>query len=479
MAGEKAMLSVRRRGGAQRVTAPPRDQAAIAAALFWPTAMVLASGVMSAMNGSIVNTALPTLTRVFTVTPATIAWITIAQALTTATLLTVFGRLSDMTGRKRIYMLGLAISVAASALSGLSVNVEQLIACRVVHGVGSAMVVANSLAYLVEIHPSNRRGFVLGIFEAAIAIGLAAGPAVGGLLLSAFGWRSIFFVHVIAGAVILLMVPRVMVEPPRELRRQTFDFAGAILFAGALAPLMFALTQGHDLGWTSPPVLACLSVSAASLAAFIATELRIGQPMLELDMFRSLSFSAGNLAKVCGYFGFSATIFLLPFYWDRALQLPPARLGLALTAFPTGLLVGSMVFGTLSDRIGTRLLAPGGLVVLAGASVIQMWMTSDMGVWPVLVAATLAGLGVGAFIAPNDSAILAVTPKERLGVANGVMGVSRSLGSLFGQAAAAGLLTARLAAHDGDFLSSYHEVFALVVLVTLLGAGLAAVRDPA
>ncbi len=444
----------------------------------WPAVVVLAGAIMSSLSGSALTAALPTLTAVFNVTPATIAWVIIAQSLANATLLTVFGRLSDMTGRTKMYTVGLAISVASSALCGISTSAGQLVAFRVVFGVGSAMVAANSLAYLIEIYPVNRRGFLVGVFEACIAAGLAVGPALGGLLLEAFGWRSIFFLHVVIGGVILALVPRVMVETPRQRRAgETFDIAGALLFAGALAPLLYALTRGRATGWSSPVIVGCLVVSAICLVGFIITERRVRQPMVRLDMFASRGFSAGNLAKVCAYFAFAATTFLLPFYWDRALGLPPGQLGIALTAFPAGMLIGSMAFGSLSDRVGTRRLAPAGLLVMTLAAVIQTRVTGEMGVVPVLVAAWLAGLGVGAFIAPNDSAILAVTPRDRLGVANGIMGVSRSLGLLFGQAVAAEFLTARLAANDGAFVPSYQEVFIVVAAVTLVGAALAAVRD--
>jgi EmrB/QacA subfamily drug resistance transporter len=445
--------------------------------LLWPTLIVLGGAVMNSLSFSAVNVALPELTLIFNTTPATIAWVTIGQMLATATLLTVFGRLSDMTGRKRLYLTGLAISIVASTLCGLSANVLQLVAFRILHGIGTAMVLANSLAYLIDVYPPQRRGFLVGAWEACIAIGLAIGPTLGGLLLSAFGWQSIFYIYVAIASVLLPLSAVIMVEMKRPRAGQTFDIAGALFFAGALAPLMYALTIGQRTGWTAPITLACLGISLACIAAFIFTERRVREPMVHLELFRSRGFSAGNLSKVCAYFGFSASTFLLPFYWARVLELPPATMGLTLTAFPAGMLTGSLISGPLSDRIGTRLLAPAGLMLLVIACLLQTGVTAELGVWPVMAAAALAGFGAGAFIAPNDSAILAITPKSQLGVANGIMGVSRTLGALLGQSLAAGLLTARLVAREGDFVTSYHDVFAIVALVTFLGVGLSATRD--
>ena len=445
--------------------------------ILWPTVVIMSGAVASTLSGSAVTTALPELTHVFNTTPSGIAWIVVIQTLVSATLLTVFGRISDISGRKRMYLAGMAISIVASALCGLSTNLGQLIAFRGLFAVGFTMVGANSLAYLIELYPANRRGFLVGMWEAVIATGLAIGPAVGGLILSFWSWRALFFLYVVAGTLLIPVLARVMHEHRRGASGQTFDVTGAVLFALALAPGIYALGAGRGLGWTSPVVLTCASVAIISLATFVITERRVRQPMINLGLFRSPGFSAGNLAKVCGYFAFAANSLLLPFYWDRVLHLPHDRLGLALTAFPLGMLTGSMAFGSLSDRIGTRLLAPAGMLLMTLASFAQTQMTAEMGVFPVVAAATLAGLGVGAFIAPNDSAILSVVPPDRLGVANGIMGVSRTLGMLFGQSIIAELLTARLAANNQEFLPSYRQVFVLVIAVTLAGAVLAGVRD--
>jgi EmrB/QacA subfamily drug resistance transporter len=441
------------------------------------TVLVGTGAVMSSLSGSSLNVALPALTAAFGVAPATIAWVSLAYSLITASTLTIFGRLADMRGRKRLYTLGVVLFLAGSALCGVSRDVASLIVWRVLQGTGGALVSSNSVAYLVEVYPPNRRGFVVGAWEACIAIGMGVGPVVGGLLLAVFGWPAIFYATLPIGLAMLAMVPRFMVEPPRERLRQTFDFAGAGLFGVGIAALLYALTESYRLGWGSPPVAGGLALAAVCAALFLVVEQRIAQPMVDLRMFASPTFSAGNLAKVCGYFPFSASGFLLPFYLDRALGLPPAAAGAFLTPLPIGMLVSSLVSGPLSDRVGTRLLAPAGLAIQTVGCLLLAFATPEQGLLPVVVAPLLAGIGIGTFIAPNDSAILSATPPGKLGVANGIMGVSRTLGLLLGVSAAGTLLSARLVANEGAFLPSFQQVYWVVAAVTALGIWLAAVRD--
>lgn len=464
---------------AGNTSAPSGIEAPERIGLLMPTVIVGLGGIMVALSGSALNTALPTLTRVFDVTPAEVAWVTLSWNLTSAVFLTIFGRLSDMTGRKRLYFWGIALSLGGSVLAALSGNFFLLVSSRVLQGIGGSMSAANSLAYLVDIYPVHRRGFLVGAFEACIAIGLGVGPVIGGFVLDSLGWQWVMLIQAPFAIAILLLIPKYMKEPVRPRRAgRKFDFIGAILFAGALAPLMYALTAAPKSGVFSPIILACFAVSLVSLPAFLYAERRIADPMVDLGLFNSRAFSAGNLAKVTSYFSFAAISFLMPFYWDRVLGFSPAQLGFVLTAYPVGMLVGSLVCGPLSDRVGTRILAPAGMVIVAGVAIFQTFVTAEMGAWPVFLSAALAGLGIGSFIAPNDSAILSVSPRDRIGIVNSIMSLSRSIGGLLGAAIVAGFLSARLIANGGAFVPSYHESFTIILVVALIGAVLAWIRDP-
>ncbi len=445
-----------------------------------PTAVILLGAVMIALSGGSANVALPVLTAAFKVTPAVIAWVGLGFSLVSAALLTVFGRLADLHGRKRYYALGVLIFGISSALCGLSGSVLVLIVWRAVQGVGGALVNANSVAYLVEIYPGDRRGSIVGWWEAAIAAGQMVGPVLGGLLLAAFGWPAIFVANLPICVLILVLVPRFLVEPPRLAARRSqhrFDLVGACLFAAGLSLLLFGLTNAADSGLDTIATTLPLLSGFAMLCAFVWVELRVPEPMIDLGLFRHAGFSAGNLAKVAAYLGFSASGFLLPFYLYQALGQGPAEVGLSLTIMPVGMLASSLLVGPLSDRIGTRVLAPLGVFLLVLAAVLLALIRPEQGFAMVAVAMALAGIGVGSFIAPNDSAILSVTPPERLGVANGVMGVSRTLGLLLGQAIGGSLLASQLIASHGDFVSSFHQTYLVVGVLTAFGIGLAAVRS--
>ncbi|CAA9269681.1 MAG: Uncharacterized MFS-type transporter [uncultured Chloroflexi bacterium] len=441
------------------------------------TVLVGTGAVMSSLSGSSLNVALPQLAATFDVAPATIAWVSLGYSLITASTLTIFGRLADMRGRKRLYALGVLLFLVGSALGGTSSSVGALIAWRVLQGAGGALVSANSVAYLVEVYPPTRRGFVVGVWEASIAVGQGVGPVVGGFLIALYGWPAVFYANIPVGLAMLAMIPRFMIEPPRERSRQAFDFLGAGLFGAGIAALLYSLTESYRLGWTSPPVAGGLAAAAVCAVLFVVTERRVRQPMIDLGMFANLTFSAGNLAKVSGYLPFAANGFLLPFYLTQGLGLSPAAVGAFMTPLPIGMLVSSLVAGPLSDRVGTRLLGPAGLAIQALACLLMALVSPEHGPWPAAVAMLLAGVGIGTFIAPNDSAILSATPPGRLGVANGIMGLARTLGLLLGVSVGGTLLSARLLANDGDFLPSFRQVYWVITAVTAAGIWLAAVRD--
>ncbi|MBV9120994.1 MAG: MFS transporter [Chloroflexi bacterium] len=439
-------------------------------------ALMYGGAVNSSISNTVVVVAFPVFAEVFHQTPGVVAWIAICFTLTSASLLTACGRLSDMHGRRGLYALGLSIFVVGTVLCSLSANIGMLLGFRIMQGMGAALVNANSLAYLVEIYPANRRGSIVGLWEACIAAGIAVGPIIGGLLQAAFGWRSLFYVSIPLSLVVLALVPRFMFEPERPIRRQRFDVPGALLFASGVASLLYAFTDGYDRGFTSPLILACLGYFLAATLAFLWVERTVSQPMIDLGMFSNWKFSAGSAAKVFAYAPYAAHSFLLPFYLEQAAQLPSAQVGLALLPLAVGHMTASLLSGQLSDRFGARFMAPLGLAIEGAGALLFTQVRPENGLGLLLVAMFLGGAGLGTFIAPNDSSILSVTQPDKLGVANGIMGISRQFGIVLGYSAAAGLLGARTAINGGMFVAAFHDVYLVIAVVAFAGIWLAALR---
>ena len=440
------------------------------------TALVLCGALMTRIQDTALNIANPVLMADFGLPAATVAWVLLAPMLMSASLLTILGRLADLRGRRTLYAAGIVVFGAGSVLCALSPSFALLVVARIVQGLGAALIGANSMAYLIEIYPPTRRGFVVGLWEAGIATGSGIGPILGGAVIEATGWQGSFGMILPMAIAVAVAVPFAMKEPSRAPGSPRFDLAGAMLFGVGVAAFLFALTQASVEAWGSPVVVS-LALSVVCGVLFVRVEGLVDSPMIDLRMFQSRTFTSGNLAKIAGYLPFSAHGFLLPFYLKEVLALPPTGIGSILVALPVGMFAATLVSGPLSDRVGTRVFAPAGLAMQAIGCVVLAVASPEMGLIAPVAGLLLGGLGIGAFIAPNDSAILAATPRDRVGVANGIMGVSRTAGLLLGVAVGGAGLSARVVANGGQFLPAFHDVYWFIAVVAFAGVLLATVRD--
>ncbi|HEX6286264.1 MAG TPA: DHA2 family efflux MFS transporter permease subunit, partial [Acidimicrobiia bacterium] len=323
---------------------------------------VAASTLLATIDGSIVNVAFPTLVDELETSFNVIQWVALAYLLTIATLTMSMGRLGDVVGKKRLFVTGIAIFTVGSALCGLAPDVSWLIGFRVLQAIGSVLVLALGAAILVEAFPPHERGKALGWIGTTVSLGVVSGPVIGGILISAFDWRAIFFVNIPVGiAAIYLSMRHVPDRPP--VRGQRFDIGGAVLMSVALFSLSLALTLGQDLGFGSTLVITGFAVATLAAAAFVVVELRIESPMLQLRLVRnpmlSVSVTTGFLMFSC----VSATFFLLPFYLEGVLGFEVGQVGLLLGVAPLMMGLVSPISGSLSDRFGVRRLTLLGLVL--------------------------------------------------------------------------------------------------------------------
>lgn len=414
---------------------------------WYAVAAVCIGAFMGQLDASIVTLAFPALEDEFGAGIGAVTWVGLTYLLVLVGLVAPVGRLADMVGRKLLYTYGFAVFILGSALCGFAPNLLTLNLFRAVQAVGAAMLQANSVAIIYAAMPRDKLGRGIGIQGAAQALGLALGPTVGGLLVQAGGWRWIFWVNVPMGIVGVVLGWLFIPRSRNLVSRSPFDFTGLALFFPGVAALLAAISLGNDAGWTSPWILALFAVAAAALAAFLLRERVTASPMLPLALFRRLPFTAGIGSGLLSYLVMFGTLFVVPFYLQRALGLGPSRSGLILTVMPVVLGVIAPLAGRWADRVGPRPLTVSGMVVCAVALAGLALLESDM---TLLVAGlVLLGIGMGLFTPPNNAAIMAAAPGDQSGVAAGVLNMTRGIGTALGLAAT-GLVFAAVAGENAS-----------------------------
>jgi EmrB/QacA subfamily drug resistance transporter len=310
------------------------------------------------------------------------------------------------------------------------------------------MTTALGLAIVTEAFPAAERGKALGIAGALVSIGIVAGPTLGGLLLDAFSWHWIFFVNLPVGLIGTLMVLR-FVPAIKPVGGQRFDFVGAATLFVSLLSLLLALTLGQQEGFGDTRVASLFATCAVFLTFFLAVERKNAQPMIDLRLFQNTLFNINLITGFLTFLAISGTIILMPFFLENILGYGPRAVGLMLAAVPLGFAVMSPISGSLSDRFGTRPIAAIGLAVtLVGYYAISSFDADTTSSGYILHFLPIA-IGIGIFSSPNNSAILGAAPRERLGVASGLLALTRSLGQTTGIAVLGALWTGRVLYHAG------------------------------
>ncbi len=385
---------------------------------------------MGPLDGSIVAVALPKMGKDLDLTFTTSIWVQAVYLLVMAVLLIPLGRLADRRGRVHYYLGGVALFTVGSLLSGLSMNVTWLIASRAVQGVGAALLVATSTAIVTAVFPPRERGRALGINVMAVYLGLTVGPPLGGFLTDSLGWRSIFFVNIPIGVAVAvcgyLLLPRH--ERGNE-RAGGSDPVGTVLWALTLICLLVPVSFASEWGWTSARTLGLLAAAAAALALFAAVELRHRTPLLSLDLvLHNRLFAAANGAALLNYMALGAVTILTADYLEIAQHHSAGLTGWLMLAQPTMMAALSPFAGRLSDRVGSRLLSSGGMVVVAAGMVLLATLPATSGLPRVMGSLAVVGLGMAAFSAPNTSAIMGSVDRDQLGLAGAFVGTMRVTG---------------------------------------------------
>jgi len=402
------------------------------------TAVMLGS-IMGPLDGSIVNTVLPSITDFFHAEISIAQWVPTVYLLTISSLILLYGRLGDMLGYKRIFLYGLAAFTLSSILCGASQSIWMLIAFRAVQGLAAGMMMAVGIAIVTAAFPPTERGKALGIYAISISVGLGLGPTLGGLIAEHLSWRYIFFINVPIGISALLWGSRVIPTGTRN-PGQRLDLYGALTALVFLLSILLYANRGEDWGWLSPSSIGLLAAALVFGASFIWIERTSSQPMLNLSLFADRVFSFANLSALISFMALYALVFLTPFYLMFALHYSILKVGLIMAASPIATMFVAPLSGAISDRIGTRALAFFGMCIAAAGLFLLSRLNASADAFDVIWRIAVTGTGMGMFQSPNNSAIMGSVPAHHLGIASGILAAMRNVGMVFGIAVAGAVL---------------------------------------
>ena len=401
------------------------------------SAIALGLFVSVADHGSIA-VALPSIANEFRTDLPTVQWVMIAYALTISSLLLPMGRLSDIVGRKRMYIVGFTIFLVSALLCMVAGNVVTLIASRVLMGLGASMTQATATAILLSAFHESERGKALGLQISAVGSGAVGGPAIGGFVVDAFGWRGVFMLTITL-AVVAIVVAQVVLNRRRTdapISGGRFDLVGAITSTAVLIVFLLAMSNGAGMGWRSPPIVVGFAAVVGLAGFFTFWELRNRSPMLDVKLFRHRVFALGVAASVISFMSISSVRFLMPFYLQAVLGYSPGRVGLVLVPAAFGMIIMGPLGGRLSDRYGWTAFNVGGLLFTVTGLFILSRATETSPACLIILGTVTQSIGTGTFNAPNNSSILSVVEQSKLGVMSGFLNLVRNSANIMGIAVA-------------------------------------------
>ena len=404
-------------------------------------------------HGSVI-VALPSVAEDLSIELPSVQWVVIGFALTISALLLPMGRLADMIGQKRVYILGSIILMAGAAWAGFSPNLASLLLARIFQGIGAAMTQGTGMAIMTSVFPAQERGRAIGLLMTTVGVGAVAGPAIGGTVVDFIHWRAVFFLNIPLGLVgvfaTLYVLRRWESAPPSipPLRGgkkggvfSSFDWTGALLSTGVLVALLLGLTLAVNRGWMSVPILAAFVLSASMFVAFIWWELRAPAPMFNLRFFRDRVFSCGVSAAFLTFLGQSSVLFLMPFYIQNVLGYSPKIAGLVVMPGALCMAIMGSVSGTLSDKFGWRWFTVGGMLSSTAGLVILARLTETSPLWALIPGLILVNCGMGTFYSANSSSVLSAVGRDSYGVVSGFLNLVRNSANVISLAIATTIVT--------------------------------------
>jgi EmrB/QacA subfamily drug resistance transporter len=384
---------------------------------------------MSALDGTIVNIALPTISSSFDLSTSTVSWVSTIYLLVMAGCVLIFGKLSDGIGFKKVFLCGFVIftigSFSCGFLPDLLNSFPILVGSRAFQAIGGAMITAIAPAMVTAYIPMKQKGKAMGIIMTIAALGTAIGPTIGGVLTQYLSWHWIFFINVPVGLCAILLGAKVIPASTPHNKHEGFDKAGALLIFTGLAALLFAVSEGNAMGWTSPTILCSFALAIITLAYFVWHELRVSDPLLELRLFKNRNFLMTNLIMSLVFFSFAGINYLLPFYLQYVKGYGVSDSGLILTALSVAMMVSGILAGILYNRVGGRVLCiAAGCFLVAGFYMMTLLRVGSSTGF-VILCLLVIGFSLGLMITPASNMIMNSVGKGYQGMVSSLTSLER------------------------------------------------------
>jgi EmrB/QacA subfamily drug resistance transporter len=447
---------------------------------WWTLAAVTFGLFMIMLDNTVVNVALPSIQSDLGISQSGLEWVVNAYALTFGVLLLSGGKLADLLGRRRIFVIGLLIFIASSLACGLATGDSMLIAARTAQGVGAALMNPATLSIITATFPPRQRGMAIGIWAGVSAMALAIGPLVGGILTQKIDWSWIFFINVPIGIVGIVAAQLFIDESRDTSHEQRLDLPGLVTSGVGLFALIYALISTNHHGWTSPLVLSMFVVAAVALTAFVLLELHQRLPMLDVSLFRNATFAGANAVMLLVGVAMFGIFFFNSLFFQRVIGWSAIQTGAIFLPMTVLIMFVAPAAGKFSDRVGSRWLMAAGMLLLTGSLLAFAQLEQGSTFWDALPALILGGVGMSLVMTPTTAAAMGSVPVDKAGVGSAVINSMRQIGGSLGIAVMGAVVASQVETQvpgpefAEQFTRGYHDALYLAAAITF-GAAIVAI----
>jgi len=443
---------------------------------WWTLGAVSFGLFMIMLDNTIVNVALPSIQQDLNIGISELEWVFNGYALTFGVLMLTGGKLADMLGRRRIFVAGLIIFTLASLGCGLASSAGMLIGARVVQGVGSALMNPATLSIITATFPARQRGMAIGIWAGVSAMALAIGPLIGGLITQHWSWNWIFFINVPIG-ILAIVVARLVIDESRDMSaEQRLDLPGLLSSAIALFALTYGLIEANTYGWTSPRILALFAIAVIGFAAFVILEMRQRAPMLDLTLFKNGTFAGANTVMLLVGLAMFGVFFYNSLFLQNIIGWSAVQTGASFLPMTVLIILVAPLAGKYSDRVGSRWLMAGGMVLLSASLLSFSRLDETSNFWNLLPGLLIGGFGMALVMTPTTAAAMGSVPVDKAGVGSAVLNSGRQVGGALGIAVMGAIIAASATGVPGTpqavdgFVTGYQHALEVAAVIALVGA---------